>query len=186
MKHVRFHRWDVKSVIYSKKLGFFGGFLESCLSNVRLCAVHVSETPDIINKRPLHRLQSTRSDRDLYLHCNDEVSQTSTDCQNPFWWWGLFPEHFVFWFTPFIKKALLVCFVWWLIEIRTKSLFGVRMDYNVDAWRLTFFQLFPASLVLCSRLGNCTVMLVYKWWRMDYQILWHLVVKTLKSVVLIV
>lgn len=48
----------------------------------------LAETPDSSNKRPLHWLQQTRSDRDHYLHCYDEVCQVASNYQDSFRWYA--------------------------------------------------------------------------------------------------
>lgn len=45
-----------------------------------------SETPDSSNKRTLHWLQQTRSHRNHYFHCYDEICQVASNRQNPFRW----------------------------------------------------------------------------------------------------
>lgn len=45
-----------------------------------------TETPDSSNKRTLHWLQQTRSHRNHYFHCYDEICQVASNRQDPFRW----------------------------------------------------------------------------------------------------
>lgn len=48
--------------------------------------VYFTETPDSSDKRTLYWLQQTRSYRDHYFHCYDEVCQVASNYQDPLRW----------------------------------------------------------------------------------------------------
>ena len=56
-------------------------------SEVNLFHPSPLETPDPPDKRTLHRLQQTRPHRDHNFHCNDEVCQVASNCQDPIRRW---------------------------------------------------------------------------------------------------
>ena len=61
--------------------------ISSDFSEVNLFHPSPLETPDPPDKRTLHRLQQTRPHRDHNFHCNDEVCQVASNCQDPIRRW---------------------------------------------------------------------------------------------------